>query len=164
MRTLFVMRHCKSRWDQGNVQDIDRKLSARGKRDAQDVGRQLALDAPPPDLIVTSTARRARATAKRVAKAWGYSARTTKEPRLYDATRQSCVSLLRALDESVESVMIVGHNPCLEELVFFLGDRAVQMATGTVARIDLPIDSWQELRLPADGTVARVWNANRDPS
>ncbi len=158
MRTLFVMRHCKSRWDQSSVQDIDRKLSARGKRDAQDIGGQLAMDVPTPDLIITSTARRARATAKRVAKAWGYKEKTTQEPRLYDTTRQGCVGVLRALDDSVESVMIVGHNPCLEEIVFFLGDRAVQMATGTVARIDLPIDSWQELELPADGLISRVWS------
>jgi len=164
MRTLYIMRHCKSRWDQSNVQDIDRKLSARGKRDAHNIGGRLALEVPPPDLIITSTARRARATAKRVAKAWGYKAERIKEPRLYDATRQSCVGLLRALDDSVESVMIVGHNPHLEEMVFFLGDRAVQMATGTVARVDLPIDSWQELGLPADGTVSRVWNTSRDSS
>ncbi len=162
MRTLYIMRHCKSRWDQSNVQDIDRKLSARGKRDAQNIGRQLALDAPPPDLMMTSTARRARATAKRVARAWGYKATITKEPRLYDATCQSCVDLLRSLDDTVESVMIIGHNPHLEEMVFFLGDRAVQMATGTVARVDLPIDSWHELGLPADGTVSRVWNTSRD--
>jgi len=161
MRTVYVMRHCKSRWDEKDASDIERRLTPRGKRDARAVGANLALSEPPPDLVISSPARRSRSTAKRVAKAWGYEDDIVVDERLYEGTRQGQLQLLRETDDSVQSLMLIGHNPGLEELVFFLGDRPVALGTGTVVRIDLPIERWDQLDLPADGTVRQVWEPQR---
>jgi phosphohistidine phosphatase len=150
------MRHCKSRWDQADVGDIDRKLSPRGKRDARAMGSELGKDESLPDLVVTSIARRARSTAKRVAKTWGYTGQVQIDERLYEGTRQGCLTLLREIDDSIHALVLVGHNPHLEEMVFLLGDRAVPLSTGTCVRIDLVLEHWADLQLPAGGCVRRV--------
>ncbi|MGI6367214.1 MAG: SixA phosphatase family protein [Anaerolineae bacterium] len=157
MRTLYVMRHTKSRWDQAQTPDHERKLSPRGKRDARALGRALAEAESAPDLILTSSARRATSTARRVARAWEKAPDLRVESALYGASPTTVVQLLSALEDSVQSVLVVGHNPDLEELVFFLGDRAIAMATGTVVRIDLPVEIWAELCLPAGGHIVHVW-------
>ncbi len=159
MRTVYVMRHCKSRWDQAEMPDADRKLSPRGKRDASAMGTRLAQDLPAPDLVVTSDARRARKTAERVAETWGYAGEIQIDTRLYEGSRQGWLSLLRGLGDEVHTVLIVGHNPHVEEMVFMLGDRTVPMPTGAVVSIELAIDRWSYLQLPADGSVRRVWQA-----
>jgi phosphohistidine phosphatase len=150
--------------DAHRVQDISRKLSPRGKRDAQSAGERLALSEPPPDRVVTSPARRAKGTARRVARAWGYDHPIVIDERLYDGTREGCLTLLRQLDQSVGSVLLVGHNPHLEEMALFLGDRTLAMGTATVVRIDVGIDRWSDLRLPADGSVRRVWEPPKGPA
>jgi phosphohistidine phosphatase len=162
MRTVFIMRHGKSRWDEEGIPDIGRKLSARGKHDAHALGEILALSESAPDRTVASPARRATGTAKRVARAWGYDGQIVVDERLYEGTREGCLTLLRQLNQAVGSVLLVGHNPHLEEMALLLGGRALSMGTCTVARIDVPIDRWSELRLPADGTIRQVWEPQQE--
>ena len=161
MRTVYLMRHAKSRWDEPDVPDEARGLTKRGKRDAKAIGEGMALQEAPPHVIVTSIARRARGTARRMAGRWGYAGQIVTDARLWEGGPHAILSLLREMDDGVHSVLLIGHNPSMEETVFLLGDRVVSMATSTVVRIDLPVDSWAELQLPAYGTVQHVWIAEK---
>jgi phosphohistidine phosphatase len=117
---------------------------------------------PPPQCVITSPARRAISTANRVCRGWGYDGTIVSDERLWQQGSTECLQLLRALDDTCQSVLLVGHNPSMEELAFLLGDRTLTLATSTVVRIDLPVDRWNDLRLPADGSVQHVWMADRD--
>jgi phosphohistidine phosphatase len=161
MRTVYLMRHGKSRWDEEGIADIGRKLSSRGKSDVRSVGERLAGSEPPPDRMVTSPARRARGTARRVAETWGYDGPLVVDERLYPGSREGCLALLRQLDQAVNSVLLVGHNPLLEEMALFLGDRALAVGTAAVVRIDVRLDCWIDLRLPVEGSVCQVWEPQK---
>ncbi len=153
MRTLFIMRHCKSRWDDPEVDDHERGLAKRGKRDARLVGQALAERLPPPDVILSSSARRACGTARRVARAWGYSGKILQKPALYSGGPLQYLQALRPLSDSVVSVLLVGHNPALENLIWALGLPRLAMPTGAIVCLDLKMDHWDDLGLT---TVAQV--------
>ena len=121
MKTLLVLRHAKSSWEQPGLDDHARPLNARGERDAPRMGRLVRAEGLTPDLIISSDAARARATAEAMAEAARYPGTILLEPRLYHADTAEILDVLRTtIDEDVASVMIVGHNPGLEELVAWL--------------------------------------------
>jgi phosphohistidine phosphatase len=150
MCTLYVMRHCKSRWDEPEANDHERGLTGRGKRDARLLGRALAERAAPPDLIVSSTARRARATARRVARAWGYEEEIRQEETIYEGGPLQCLGVLRGLPDGVASVLLVGHNPTLENLLWTLGLPRLPLATGETVCLALALDRWGDLSLATE--------------
>jgi phosphohistidine phosphatase len=153
MRTLYLMRHCKSRWDDPEVDDYERGLTERGKRDARRMGRALAGQAPPPDLIVTSPARRARTTARRVARAWGYHEEIRQVPALYGGGPLQYVQMLRGLSDQVSSALFIGHNPTLENLIWALGGPRLPMPTGATVCLELAVESWEDLTLASESSV-----------
>lgn len=153
MRTLYLMRHCKSRWDDPAVDDHERGLTKGGKRDARLLGRALADEASPPDLILTSPARRARATARRVARAWGYRSEIRQVPALYGGGPLQYLQALRRLPDEASAVLLVGHNPTLENLIWALGAPRLPMSTGATVCLDLEVDRWEDLSL---ASAARV--------
>lgn len=156
MRTLYIMRHAKSRWDESDVADHERGLKKRGKRDAPMMGRALAERSAPPDLILSSTARRATATARRVARVWGYGGEVRREDVLYERGPLQCVEMLRGLPDSVESVLVIGHNPTLENLIWALGGPRLSLPTSTTVCLDLDIKSWADLDLTVEVQVRFV--------
>ncbi len=144
-RTVLIMRHGKSRWDDLGVSDHDRRLTARGKSDALRMGEELrALDLIP-DAVVTSTARRARGTARRVTRASGAEGKVRLHAGFYFEGLRPFLEVLASLDQTVQCVLLVGHNPTVEELVFHLTGTVVGMPTAALARVDLPVDDWSEL-------------------
>lgn len=145
MKTLFVLRHGKSSWEEP-VDDHDRPLKKRGKRDSKRLGETLRERGVLPDLIISSTASRARSTAKRVAKAMGYGGDFIETPELYFTSLEEELAVVEAVPDSVESVMIVGHNPLFEDLVSRFAGQFVRMPTAALACLDLETDSWAEIR------------------
>ena len=89
-KTLLIMRHAKSSWSDDQVSDHERPLTARGKREAELMGRELVRRGLAPDLILTSTAKRARSTAKRVAAQPGIGAVRTDDDHLYESSPRQC--------------------------------------------------------------------------
>lgn len=144
-RTVLVMRHGKSRWDEPEVADHDRKLTGRGKRDARRMGEELRSRDLIPDAIISSTARRARGTARRVARAAGFDGTVRLHAGFYFEGLEPFLETLSALDASVQRVLLIGHNPIMEELVFHLTGDAVALTTAALVRIDLAIDDWGEV-------------------
>jgi phosphohistidine phosphatase len=147
------MRHGKSAWDK-DVDDRDRGLTKRGKRDAVRVGKAMCALGVVPDTILSSSAKRARSTARRVARACGYRAEVVLiEECLYLSGVQAHLQRLHELPDDVRTVLIVGHNPLLEQVAELLTGRAVGLSTASVVCIDLPIAIWSGL---AAGTVGNL--------
>ncbi len=155
-RTLLVMRHGKSRWDEENVDDLHRSLAKRGKRDSVRIGEEICAQGPMPDIILSSPAKRARSTVRRVIGGSGYSGEVTYDPDLYFEGAESCLRELSALPDWVRVAMVVGHNPVLEELVDLLTGQLIHLATCALVHIDLPIDTWADLDDSAEGVLRQL--------
>jgi phosphohistidine phosphatase len=156
---LLVLRHAKSSWADQHRDDWERPLTARGERDATRVGELLAQLRLVPDLIITSDAVRAQTTAQRAADAAGYRARLTLSSRLYHATPDTAIEVLRAIaSTTARRVMIVGHNPGLEDLVAQLTGAHLGLSTATLVHLELPIERWADIELSGAGTVLESWH------
>ncbi|WP_432027164.1 SixA phosphatase family protein [Streptomyces sp. 1222.5] len=116
MRRLMVLRHAKSAWPEG-VEDHRRPLAPRGLRDAPAAGRALAEAGGLPDLALCSTAVRARRTWELAAAEWGTPPPVRYDRRLYAAGVADLLDVVREVGREVETLLLVGHNPGLEELV-----------------------------------------------
>lgn len=156
-KTVLILRHAKSSWANGTLADHDRPLNARGNRDAPRMGRLLRREGLLPDLIITSTARRARATAELVGAAAGYEGEIEATRDFYLAPPPAYVRRLRALPSHVGRVLVVGHNPGMEELVEVLVGAEERFPTAALAQVALPIASWSELTLRTAGELLNLW-------
>jgi phosphohistidine phosphatase len=158
VKTLLVLRHAKSSWDDQNLDDHDRPLNARGERDAPRMGRLARKKRLSVELIISSDALRARLTAEAVADAIGYGGQILLDPRLYHASAADILAVLRsAVDDNVTTVMIVGHNPGLEDLVARLTGDPEGLPTAALAQIALPIERWPDLTASTRGTLVGLW-------
>jgi phosphohistidine phosphatase len=146
-RELLLLRHGKSDWSVG-VDDFYRPLKDRGKRAAQRIGVSLAQQKLVPDLIVSSPAERALVTAEKTCKAMGNGAQDIqKEERIYEAGLSDLLKVLADCPADAGRVMLVGHNPGLEELLEWLVIDSVPvpedgklLPTATLARLQMPAD------------------------
>jgi phosphohistidine phosphatase len=139
------MRHGKSKRGPQYETDFERPLAKRGKRAAEAVGRWMAARGDLPDLILSSPAERARDTALRCAEAVDYAGEIRFESVLYFTTEDVYLELLWDLDDTIGSVLFVGHNPVTESVIETLCGAFVRMPTAALARIDFEIASWREL-------------------
>ncbi|HEX6383989.1 MAG TPA: histidine phosphatase family protein [Anaerolineae bacterium] len=157
MKTLLILRHAKSSWDNANLSDHDRPLNERGQRDAPRMGRLLRDRELVPDLIITSTAERALATAEAVALASDYDGEIKYTRRFYHADPETYLEVLQTVPNKYERVMIVGHNPGMEELVEQLTGQAERLTTANIAHVELPVSSWKELMDETEGELIDLW-------
>ena len=163
MKTLLVLRHGKSSWKHPETSDHDRPLNKRGRRDAPRMGRLVAARGLRPDVVVSSTARRARWTADEVAQHAGCDEAVQLDRRLYLASPDEIVDVVRSVAGSARRVMVVGHNPGLEDLVAQLAGRPETFPTAALAEIRLPIRSWKDLTASSPGTLAGLWRPRELP-
>ncbi len=159
MKTLLILRHGKSSWKNTGLADHDRPLAKRGKRDAPRVGRLLRDENLTPDLILSSTARRALDTAEAVAEASKYEGEIESRPEFYMAGPEAYFRALRALSDNYECVMVIGHNPGLEELVEALTGEDEAMPTAALARVELTLKRWRDLNSETGGRLVNTWRA-----
>lgn len=131
--TLILLRHAKSDWS-GNEVDFDRPLAPRGRRQAPEAGRWLAEHVARIDRAIVSPAQRARATWDLVAAELAEPPETHPEPQVYDASGDQLLDIVRSVDETVGTVVLVGHNPGLEDLAHRLVGQ-VRMPTSALAVI-----------------------------
>ena len=157
MKTLLILRHAKSSWDNAQLTDYERPLNKRGKQEAPRMGQLLREQDLVPDLIITSSAVRALATAEAVALASGYEQEIRATRSFYHADPDTYIDALRQLDDSLERVMFVGHNPGMEELLEELTGLWEQMSTAALAQISLPINQWSELDEETTGELVNLW-------
>jgi phosphohistidine phosphatase len=157
MKTLLLMRHGKSSWDDESLPDHDRPLNKRGRRDAPRMGHLLRRQGLTPGLVIASDARRAAETASALADASGYEGDVRLEPSLYAAEPEAYLSVLRTLPDDLETVLVIGHNPGMEMLLEELTGSAEHLATAAIAQVKLPLDHWQNLSESAGADLVQVW-------
>jgi phosphohistidine phosphatase len=163
MRRLLLLRHAKSDWTGIGLNDQDRALAARGRDSAPLVGAYMAHHALIPDLVLSSTATRARDT-------WGLVAETFRKPppvvydeRLYETGPKAILEAIQSTERHVHVLLVVGHNPGLRDLAELLiasGDVDARQRllekfpTAGLAVIDFPVDDWAKLH-PKSGRLDR---------
>ena len=158
MKILLILRHAKSSWKNSELPDHKRPLNKRGKQDAPRLGKWLREEGLVPDVILCSSAVRARSTAKAVIEESGFDGEMEVKDEFYeDPEPETFYNELSRLPDEVECAMIVGHNPSLEELVEDLTSEYVRLPTTTLAQINLPIQNWWTLAKGVQGSLVQVW-------
>ncbi len=146
MKKLYLMRHAKSSWKDKNLEDIKRPLNKRGKKDAPLMGKVLKKREISPDVIISSSAKRAYKTAKAVAKELGYpKEEIIKDKRLYLINFGEFLDYIKNLDDKYQSVLIIGHNPGISDLFSYITGKESQMPTAAVGGVEFNINSWKEI-------------------
>ena len=152
-KTLILFRHAKSSWSEG-VEDHERPLAERGRKAAPLMAKWLADKGLKPTIALVSTSRRRQETWSLIAPELG---KITKRDvgEIYEAPAERILDAIHAVEPSVESLIIVGHNPGMEDLARLLikgdgGEAGARMRrkfpTAGVAVLDLPVDDWTEVR------------------
>ena len=155
MKTLFLIRHAKSSWDDQALADKDRPLNDRGKRDAPKVGERLAKRGVKPDLILSSPAVRALATAEIIARKLDYKrSNIVVNDRLYAVAADDLLDVIRQLDDKAKRVMLIGHNPELTELAHRFSSKIAHLPTCAVAEFTFDTKSWSRVGKDEPATAA----------
>jgi len=157
VKALLVFRHAKSSRSDDTLDDHDRPLNKRGNRTAPLMGKWIAKQNAVPELILSSTAKRAKSTAKKAAKAMGYKGEIRYDKSLYLAQPSAYLKALQSYATSQTRVMLVGHNPGLEELLQAMTGKAQALPTAALAEIRLDIESWQDLQSNTTGELDHLW-------
>ena len=147
MKHLYLIRHAKSSWVDSRLSDFDRPLNKRGKRDAPIMGQRLAARSVRFDLLLSSSAKRARRTAECIAAETGYDeADIVYDKAIYDADLSKLLSLIRQIDDSVHFLALVGHNHVITECAEWLtGRRIVNIPTSGIAAISFIAERWDDI-------------------
>jgi phosphohistidine phosphatase len=163
MLTLLLLRHAKSSWEVPALADYDRPLAKRGQKNAPRMGAEIAALGLRPDLVLCSGAARTRQTLDLAQAAWGAPPpQVVYDDQIYMASPAALLKLLRALPDAPPRVMIVGHNPGLEELSEELvgsGDAAARellaskFPTCALAVFTFDVSSWSDIG-SGGGTLA----------
>ena len=145
MKTLTIVRHAKSSWNEPRLSDRERPLNRRGERDAPVMGKRIADAGIRPSLIVSSPATRAWTTARVIAEQLSYPTEfLQRENQLYLASLHDLLDIVVAQDDGFNSVIIVGHNPGLTDFVNFLSPGLTNnLPTTGVVAVNIDQDHWK---------------------
>jgi phosphohistidine phosphatase len=147
VKTLLVMRHGKSDWETSIGRDHERLLNDRGQRAAKRMGKHLVERGLDPELIVSSSATRTRETTERLLEEWGGTPRVIFDRVLYLPEAGAVIEYLARNAGDAQSVLLVNHEPTCSTLIRQLCKETVaHFPTAALARVDLAIDDWQDLR------------------
>jgi len=161
MKTLYILRHAKSSWDDPEMSDFERPLNDRGKKTAPFIGELMAKNGLEPDIILSSPAMRAKATAQMVKRAAKIDAEIRYEDRIYEASPHTLSQVVSETDNAYRSVMLVGHNPGIEGFIRYLTGNLEPMPTAALAVISLQIDSW-DLINDGRGELKRIFRPREE--
>lgn len=153
MRTLMLLRHAKSDWDSDAADDFERPLAERGRKAAERMGAWMRQHVSVPDYVISSPAVRARETVGILCETLGRDAsQVVYEDSLYLADAGELLSLVRGFPDEAKIVMLIGHNPGMEELLVYLcGENLPTAANGkllptaTLAQIAV-VAAWRDIR------------------
>lgn len=161
MKFIYILRHAKTIHGGGNLKDFDRYLTPEGYRQAVAMANKIHETADLPQLLIASPARRAEETAKIFAEILGYSyEEIIQDQSLYFGDLDNLLEIVRYLPDSIDSAMIIGHNPTVLEAVNFLSRTPVHhFPPCSLAGIQLQIEKWQLLKAHCG-----IININENPS
>lgn len=171
MKSLTLLRHAKSGWDDPVGRDFDRPLNPRGRRAARTVGLEMKAQGLAFDLVLASPARRVVETLEEVATAYG-PLDPNYDERLYLPSTATLMEIVRAAPDEVGRLLLVGHNPGLENLALRIAERGpdalrseleIKYPTGTVAEIGLPAARWADVQEGSGRIVRFIRPRDLDP-
>lgn len=155
MKTLALFRHAKSDWSDARARDFDRPLNERGQRGARAMGEYIRSTARRFDRMIASPAVRAAETVEEASKAWGCTFKVEWDRRIYLASSATLIDLVKEISGDPASILMVGHNPGLEDLIFDLvpddGSSPLRdvveqkFPTATFAVMELAVDRWSDV-------------------
>jgi phosphohistidine phosphatase len=153
MRRLWLLRHAKSSWDDPSLPDEERPLAVRGHRAVAAVAEHLTMDPIGPTLVLCSSSLRTRQTLAGILPALGRSLEVRIEPLLYTFDEGVLLRRLASLPPDADPVLLVGHNPAMQELALHLAatgtrlkDLATKFPTGALACLELDVAAWTDVR------------------
>jgi phosphohistidine phosphatase len=146
LRTLYLIRHAKSNWDSPGLRDFDRPLDQRGFRDAPLMAKLLVNKGIQPDLIVSSSAKRAMTTAQFFAAAYGFTAeKLILNKDIYEAYSTTIYKIIGSLPENTNTVFLFGHNPTFTDIANDFSDEFIgNVPTCGIVQIESSSDTWAE--------------------
>ncbi len=154
IKRLYLIRHAKSDWSDGELRDFERGLSGKGEKQIETMGSYLALRKIRPDIILSSAALRAQLTADGLGEKVGYRGVYRYMDELYLTPVELILNVLSLQEPEYDSIFLVGHNPALSELANVLQpENFTKFPTLGILAIDLPIDSWSEITECRNGRI-----------
>ena len=147
MKTLLLVRHAKSSWSDPNLSDKARPLNKRGKRDVITMGQRLFNRQVKPNLIVASSAVRSTITAHAIAKEIEYDQECIiLDDKLYACQPEYLLEIVQTFDNGLDYVMLVGHNPELNDFLFMFTSEIEHMPTCAMAELKFDVNDWAKIR------------------
>jgi len=147
MKNLYLIRHAKSDWSDGSQSDFERGLNKRGEKAILVMAKALKEKKIMPDLILCSSAKRTKLTAKGLAKKIGYNGKIKYIDALYMAEPETIQELIKDINNTVNTLFIVGHNPETTELSnMLINDYIDNVPTLGIVALKLPIDDWKAFK------------------
>ena len=147
MKTLYLVRHAKSSWKYPSLDDFERPLNKRGRKNAPFMGEILKKLKVTPDLVISSPANRAAMTARIIAAAINYPLENiVYSEAIYEFSEDALIHVINTIDDSVDSSMVVGHNPAINGFANYIGDQPISnIPTCGICCVDLDIPSWAKI-------------------
>ncbi len=145
MKTLYLIRHAKSSWKDLTLDDFDRPLNKRGKRDAPFMGEMLKDNEIMPDIIISSPAKRAKETATIIAQKLGFEKEIIFDERIYEFNFVILLRLIKEIDNANESAFIFGHNPILNIFMEEFCDFDENIPTCGIVKFSFECDEWEKI-------------------
>ena len=147
MKHLYLIRHAKSDWSDGSQSDFERGLNKRGEKAIFTMAKVLNEKKIMPDLILSSSAKRARLTAEGLAKNIGYPGKIKYVDALYMAEPEEVITMIKEIKDKYKTVFIVGHNPETTELTELLIDEYIEnVPTLGIVAFDVSIEHWEKMK------------------
>jgi len=149
MKTIILVRHAKSSWKDPSLDDFDRPLNKRGKKNAPFMGKKLREQQVMPDVVLSSPAKRAKKTAIAIAKAIGYPKKQIIfDDNLYHAGVRYIFELVKNLDDAYETIMLFGHNPGINQFadMSVKRNRVDNIPTTGIYCVRFDVNQWQKLK------------------
>ena len=148
MKTLYLLRHAKSSWDQPELRDFERPLAKRGLKDISNMGQRFSLLGRQLECIISSPAVRAKTTASLFAREVGYPEdEISANPELYFAGAAMFLKAASLIDEHFHSAMLVGHNPAITEFANDMCNAGIDnIPTSGLVELRLPVEYWSEIK------------------
>ncbi len=156
-KNLLLLRHAKSSWNSPDLDDRDRPLNARGRKAATRMGRLLNEESLVPELVLCSIARRTQETADLAFAQVPAGPSISLRGELYHADPLKIGAVVMTVAEPFQSVLLIGHNPGLEEFLAQYTGELHPMPTGTLAWIEFELDTWSRLGNVTRGSLKRIW-------
>lgn len=157
MKTLLLMRHGKSSWKDEDLSDHERPLKKRGQKDSKRIAKELEKNSLIPDIILSSTAVRARETVGILVEKLDYQKQVLFSDELYMGEPQDFINILSKLSNDYNTVLMVGHNPGMEAYLQIIDGEIEALPTGGLGHLVLVLDDWKDITFETMGDLIDFW-------